>query len=189
MKNKYLFALSCIETFSYIQRKMYGITKCVIFCDNHTTRLVKNPNYQTDNENKTQVLESSSVDMEFYKELARSWDGVIILTAKEEIRILISNSKSCCEQWGFRVDGKNYDQTLSADILFDKPISKVSWNHLREREEKTACKENHFACVDVFLGEIPHAIPCAIDVFCYHNGYYAHDVYTMWHNHKDEQEL
>lgn len=123
---------------------------------------------------------------------ARSWDGILIFTEKEEIHFLISNSISCCESWGFDVNGceKSIDAT-TLDLLFQNNISKVNWNHYREKRHnyQDVDPESHHACVDLFIGEPSALIPIPLNVFCRHNGYYAHDISTCWHNHKDSQSL
>jgi hypothetical protein len=166
------------------QKNMYGVTRYIAICNRRNVTFSKNP-LLTDSETTD---EKENLDL--CETIARTWDGVVIFTEKEQIRLLVSNTQSCCERWGFQINDK--EKSITDEVktfLFEHEISQVNWNHTREKKKVSQENEGHYACIDIFIGQKPNATSILVDVYCNHNGYYRHDLLTVWHNHKDEQQL
>lgn len=111
------------------------------------------------------------------------YDGITIKTSREDIEIYIDNSTLCCEIWGIDIDKQDYKHI---DIV-GEIILNVKFNCVREKsmQQIPYSDEKHCACIDIQL----ETRILEIDVYCHHNGYYPHNIYTKWLNHTDLQVL
>jgi hypothetical protein len=142
---------------------MYGVTKYIAICNRRkVTSFSKNPTL-TDSETTD---EKDNLDL--CETIAKTWDGVVIFTEKEQIKLLVSNTDpSCChsDKWGFRIKDQHKDIANNVKtLLFEHQISQVNWNHIREKKKVNGgCVK--YACIDIFIGQNPQAISIPVDIF------------------------
>jgi len=116
------------------------------------------------------ILEIVECDFKFDDCKWTEYEGVIIKTDNQEIKIGISNAHSCCESWGFISSEDDYSNFIGAEIL------KV---YLSDTELKNYDFDDYdfdygggmvFFNIDTSKGTLQFVAYNA------HNGYYGHDV-------------
>ena len=118
------------------------------------------------------------------------YEGLILTTeSKETISLLISSRQSCCESWGVNLDGnliqpEDYDNIK--ETLIGKNVLNVYWAHAREKElVKNSYECGSYACVNILTEQHNYQV----DLWCNHNGYYAHTLRVKWKDYQDIQTL
>ncbi len=101
-----------------------------------------------------------------------NWEGFIIQTTKQEIKILISNSSSCCERWGHFSTNDNLDDFIGAAITGIKLTDTALNTKKVELEIPYGCDGGEIQFVDIITnqGNLQFA------VYNKHNGYYGHPI-------------
>ena len=117
------------------------------------------------------------------------YQGYVITTTQQVIRVLISRFRGCCEE--FDVDiilpGELTDIASNAltDInsLIGQHVTNVKWAYTKHNS--TTVYDRFEACVEV------HTSIGLVKLIAWneHNGYYSHTVKITWKNHEDEQEI
>lgn len=127
-------------------------------------------------------------------------EGIVMETDHGPVHFMISNWRECCETWGVSINGsvvtKSFKNTkkqkqkvfrkrvrrrLRAHFLHES-ISSVQFNAAREKYQRHRM-ERGVVCLDVCMsnGRTHH-----IDVWCNHNGWYAHTAVLEWPGHERE---
>jgi hypothetical protein len=137
--------------------------------------------------------------------VSRNGEEGIKIDVGYEISVLIDTFSRCCEFWGldlnginvFSSDGDSSEPSAAgvelANSLVGSRVMHVGWNN--KRQKKLDCNGmRYFACVDIVYRSNRSNDAAAddvleIDIWCNHNGYYPHTVFTKWKDHEDEQEL
>lgn len=93
------------------------------------------------------------------------YDGFIITTSEQEIKMGIENGQSCCEDWGYLMSEDNVDEFIGADLIDIKVVDQAL---------------NTKANIDVYDGGIMfiniETSKGVLQFVAYnsHNGYYGH---------------
>lgn len=103
------------------------------------------------------------------------YDGFLIKTNKQNIRILISNSQNCCENWGyFSTNEENVDDYIGAEIYsinqVDTYLNVKPHNVNFTTSRLIPDEEVIFVNIETSKGTLQFA------VYNSHNGYYGHAV-------------
>jgi len=107
----------------------------------------------------------------FTKTEEKSWytsgyDGFVIKTDKQEIKLGIQNSQCCCESWGYFMSEDDTARFVGADLL-DIKITNCALN----KEKLQEVYEGDTMFVDI---ETSEGVLQFVAYNC-HNGYYGHD--------------
>jgi hypothetical protein len=98
----------------------------------------------------------------------RTYDGIEIETSQQKIYLLIDDSQSCCEQWGYFMSEDNVDSFVGATLIDIK---------LTDTELKTGTIEE-LGNLDegglIFVDLITNIGTLQFVAYNIHNGYYGH---------------
>lgn len=113
--------------------------------------------------------------MEIIKEIKEycdsTYDGYIITTNKQEIKILIDSGQSCCEQWGYITSEDVFEDYIGSELLeislTDDALQSTTLKLTADglSEEYTSCM---FINVNTSKGLLQFTL------YNSHNGYYSH---------------
>lgn len=117
------------------------------------------------NEKIVRIEESSfKVDGNKY----HTYDGYLIITDQQTIKVGIDNGQGCCERWGYVSSEDDVDQFVGASLLdiklTDQALRTYSADEIPEYETSTM-----FVDFETDKG--------VLQLVCYnsHNGYYGHE--------------
>jgi len=98
----------------------------------------------------------------------REYDGFIIETESQKIKIGISNGQSCCESWGYVASEDNTQEFVGAELI---DVSVVDEALNKKIIDATEGSETYamFVNVETSAGLLQFA------VYNSHNGYYGHE--------------
>lgn len=99
-------------------------------------------------------------------------EGYVIATDKQEIRIGISSTRECCEDWGCLISEDDVSEFIGANLLSISLTNTALNTQVMERLGE-ACVEAHevmFVTIETTVGPLQFA------VYNSHNGYYGHSV-------------
>lgn len=100
-----------------------------------------------------------------------SYDGYVITTDKQDIKIGITDSSNCCEQWGYFASEDNLEDFIGSDLLKIEMVdSAINIQKLEEESKYLTVEECIFVNIYTSKGLLQLA------VYNRHNGYYSHGV-------------
>ncbi len=122
----------------------------------------------------TKEIIQSIIETSFnHKDKYSTYDGFIIKTNLQEIKVGISNGQSCCENWGYLTseDADDFDSFIGAELLevkvTDTALSTVVADDLKLKLSDSV--ETMFVTFETTNGTFQ------IVAYNDHNGYYGHD--------------
>lgn len=113
---------------------------------------------------------SQEYDFEIQKNDYRKYDGFIIKTDKQEIKIGIENSQSCCEDWGYLISEDDVNKFIGSNLISITQTNEMLKTIEIEALEYIDCGGTVFINFETSKGTLQFAAYNA------HNGYYGHDV-------------
>lgn len=154
----------------------------------------------------SEIIEKIEYKKEQY-ERYRVFEGYVISTNKQQIKIMMENASRCCEFFGIILyfDGKipaeneilNYWQQFEnipqninlLDSLIGKEIKNISFSNIPICPEFNVEKndyETNTAYVDIILADEKK-----IQIYAWnqHNGFYAHELYVKWNEKEEFQNI
>jgi uncharacterized protein YjbI with pentapeptide repeats len=90
---------------------------------------------------------------------------------------LISNDRLCCEDWGIKINGKEFRDTAHGTVI---GTTRTEFKHTGLNETR----EDDYYEAEFTAGELG-----SCKVWCDHNGYYPHDVLFEFGSYMDGFEL
>lgn len=108
---------------------------------------------------------------ETFKDGYQEYDGYIIKTNKQEIKLGIENEQSCCESWGYFASNDDFDDFINAELL--------SIEQVDDALNKTKLKDNNMENDEdsvIFVNINTSKGTLQLAVYNSHNGYYGHSV-------------
>ena len=130
------------------------------------------------------ILEIREVENSSY-EGADSWfkgDGFLIKTDKQEIKILISNSQDCCEQWGYFCANDDFKDYIGAELNNIKFVDDCLNKKILDQKLEYGIDEGEikFIILETSKGDLQFS------VYNNHNGYYGHSACVISKQLKEE---
>lgn len=98
----------------------------------------------------------------------QTFDGYQIVTDKQTIKMGISNSQSCCEDWGYFMSNDNLEEFVGANLI-DVKITDTELNSKKLQE-----KDLYEPCL-MFVDFNTTNGTLQFVAYNSHNGYYGHD--------------
>lgn len=99
-----------------------------------------------------------------------SYDGFVVITDKQSIKLGISNGQSCCENFGYFMTNDNLDDFIGATVLgvtiVDEYLNKEKLPELYEGGAM-------FVNIETSAGTLQFT------AYNEHNGYYGHDAVVV----------
>jgi hypothetical protein len=114
------------------------------------------------------ILEIYDVDNEKEDDLYGWGEGFIVKTDKQEIRMLISNSQSCCESFGHFSSNDDIKEFIGANLLEIKLVDTCL--NVKKLQDGVSQDDTIFVNLETDRGILQFA------VYNSHNGYYGHEV-------------
>lgn len=112
-----------------------------------------------------EVIESINMD---YSD--KDYDGVLIKTNRQEIKLLISSGQNCCENWGYLTTQDKPTDFVGAEVLeITMTDAGLKTKLLEELEADTECAMT-FCTIKTSVGDLQFT------AYNSHNGYYSHEV-------------
>lgn len=111
-----------------------------------------------------------------------SYEGYLIKTDKQEIKLLIEGGQSCCETWGYFLSEDDISYFVGSDLI-DVTLTDVSLNTIKfmnELEKNEISYDTPFKQPYIYYGDIMFVninTTNGLLQFCAyneHNGYYGH---------------
>lgn len=96
-----------------------------------------------------------------------SYEGLIIKTNKQEIKMGISNFQSCCENWGSIVSEDDFEDFIGSSLLNI---------YITDEELKSYDFDEYFSGDCIFINIETNKGKLQLVVYNDHNGYYGHNV-------------
>lgn len=96
-------------------------------------------------------------------------DGYLVKTDKQEIKVLISNGQSCCEDWGYLSTNDDVEEFVGADLM-GITLTDTSLN--TEKYNPKDCYDGGY----VFVNFETNLGTMQLVVYNHHNGYYGHSI-------------
>lgn len=132
------------------------------------------------------ILRIEEETFKTHKNDYQSYDGFLIVTDKQTIKIGISNSQSCCESWGYFMsedDLSLFENSVLTEIsITDTALNTESFNK-RIEDEYLDCGGCMFVNFETSKGKLQFVAYNA------HNGYYGHDAVIISEQLKKEECL
>lgn len=94
-----------------------------------------------------------------------SYDGFVIKTTEQEIKLGIGNGQSCCENWGYFITNDEPDTFIGADVL---GVDIVNTCLEKEKAPKMYEGDAMFVNIETTKGTLQFT------AYNEHNGYYGH---------------
>lgn len=94
-----------------------------------------------------------------------SYDGFVIKTTEQEIKLGIGNGQSCCENWGYFITNDEPDTFIGADVL---GVDIVHTCLEKEKAPKMYEGDAMFVNIETTKGTLQFT------AYNEHNGYYGH---------------
>lgn len=113
------------------------------------------------------------------------FDGYIITTDKQEIKIGISNGQGCCEQWGYFMSEDDLSEYIGAGLTEIK-LTDTKLNTKAYKELEDLCAEETAL---MFVDFITDRGTLQFVAYNCHNGYYGHDAIVISEQLKHEEGL
>jgi hypothetical protein len=102
-----------------------------------------------------------------------SFDGVVVTTNKQEIKLGIENGQSCCENWGYFITNDDTKDFIGADVLsidiVDTCLNKEAFEYEDEYNERSCM----FVNIETSEGTLQFT------AYNEHNGYYGHEAVVV----------
>lgn len=99
-----------------------------------------------------------------------AFDGYCIVTDKQIIKIGISNTQCCCEQWGYLTTNDNVNDFIGAELISIEKVDTVLNNKIISELDDWGEEVN-----TMFINFNTSAGTLQFVVYNSHNGYYGHD--------------
>lgn len=119
------------------------------------------------------IEEVDDYNMQDHDKYPTHGDGYKITTNEQEILIVVDNSSSCCEQWGYFSSEDNLKDFVGAEInninLVDTALNVKAME--KEIPYGVDCGDTMFVNIETNKGTLQLA------VYNSHNGYYGHTAY------------
>lgn len=113
-----------------------------------------------------------------------NYDGYVIQTDKQEIKVGISNGQSCCEDWGYLMSNDDLNDFIGAELISlnttDEQLSTVNFDTEDHWSSETAA---------MFVTFITSNGPLQFIAYNTHNGYYGHDAVLVSNQLNHEETL
>lgn len=122
----------------------------------------------------TNIREVENIGQETCEQLGRwqKMDGYEISTEDKKIFVLIGNSQSCCEDWGYFSSEDNLTDFIGADLL-EVNLTDTERNHKKLKEVlEYGLDDGGIQFVDFVTTKGVFQLA----VYNAHNGYYGHDI-------------
>ncbi len=118
-----------------------------------------------------EIIESIKETSFNHKDKWSTYDGFIIKTNLQEIKVGISNGQSCCENWGYLTseDNDNFNSFIGAELLEVKVTDTALSTVVIENLKEVSNAETMFVTFETANGTFQ------IVAYNDHNGYYGHD--------------
>lgn len=97
------------------------------------------------------------------------YDGFVITTDTQEIKIGIENGQSCCENWGYFMSQDDLSDFIHSELV-DVTITDTELNVERLQE---LCDEDYAQCMFVNIQTSKGLLQ--FTAYNEHNGYYGHN--------------
>lgn len=113
-----------------------------------------------------------SIKEESFKLNEKDWneyDGFIIETTEQLIKIGVSNSQSCCENWGDLITNDSADEFIGSELLSVAIVDTALNNKKIEQLEYLDEGDAMFVNLETSEGLLQFV------VYNSHNGYYGHN--------------
>lgn len=114
--------------------------------------------------------------MEIIKEINEysdsTYDGFVIITNKQEIKILICNLQDCCEQWGYVTSEDSFEDYIGAELLELALTDDALQSTIHELEKDVSI--DYANCMFINANTSKGLLQFAL--YNSHNGYYGHTV-------------
>lgn len=101
-------------------------------------------------------------------------DGYVITTDKQKISMAISNSQSCCENWGYFWSNDNVEEFIGANLL----SVKLTDDCLNEAKFKDELEYGVYDGGLMFINFETDIGTLQFTVYNAHNGYYSHAAFV-----------
>lgn len=101
-----------------------------------------------------------------------SFDGYIITTDKQTIKVGITNDQNCCESWGYLTTNDSLNDFIGADLLEVKIVD-TALNVQKMKEADTDYAGTMFVNFETSKGTMQ------LVAYNDHNGYYGHDAVVI----------
>jgi hypothetical protein len=109
----------------------------------------------------------------------KGWDGYLIKTTKQEIKLLIDNEQCCCESWGYFLSEDDFEDFIGAELL----DIKLTDTELKKGLFKKECRLPYsidmeselFSGGIMFVDLVTSKGVLQFTAYNVHNGYYGHD--------------
>ena len=97
-----------------------------------------------------------------------TFEGYKVTTDSQEILVLVSNSQSCCESWGYVQSEDNLDQFIGSGLLNITTTDSALNTKMIDAASNLDCGDIMFVTFHTNKGSFQLA------VYNSHNGYYGH---------------
>lgn len=97
-----------------------------------------------------------------------SFEGYVITTSKDAVKVGISNGQDCCENWGYLISEDDLSDMVGAELL-DVKITDTGLNTLM-KEKADDIYEGDIMFVDFITTQGTFQVACYNE----HNGHYGH---------------
>lgn len=115
-----------------------------------------------------------NVESDYETTLQRdSYEGFKITTDQQEIFVLISTARSCCEEFDIMMYPRNFK--LEGHI-----ITNIRYGEKSLDDDDRILDGHQYVCVHITIAT--QEDPIQIVAYNIHDGYYPHTVYTKWIN-------
>ena len=101
-----------------------------------------------------------------------NYDGYIVKTEKQEIKLGIYNSQCCCEQWGYFMSNDDFSNFIGSNLISVEITDTCLNNSVLEKEEI-----NEGECMFVNINTSKGLLQFV--AYNSHNGYYGHDAIVI----------
>ena len=113
---------------------------------------------------KIKEVEFTEPDNDEWEVYGHSYEGYIVTTNKQQIKLGLTNTQICCEDWGYYMTEDNLDEFIGAN-LFDITVTDTQLNTHEVKPRYAG--ETMFVNFTTSKG--------ALQFVCYNNnGYYGH---------------
>jgi len=120
----------------------------------------------------TKEIIQSIIETSFnHKDKYSTYDGFIIKTNLQKIKVGIGNGQFCCENWGYLTseDNDNFNSFIGAELLEVKVTDTALSTIVIENLKEVSNAETMFVTFETTNGTFQ------IVAYNDHNGYYGHD--------------
>ena len=119
-----------------------------------------------------------NITEEIFELSEKYYEGYVIETDKQKIKIGISNVQNCCEDFGYFMTNDNIENFIGTD-LFEIQIVDTALNNKKIEEIKNNTGYNNDSINIMFVNFETSNSTLQFTVYNAHNGYYGHNAVVV----------